>query len=123
VEATANAERSEAYAIRTTFYHYDILDRDGNEILVYHWEPEGFSPVRVPHLHSPAAAPIVLPQRPASAVAGKRTYLNRLHLLTGHVSIEDVAEVLLREFEVLPLRRNWEDILAEGRANLTSEQL
>jgi hypothetical protein len=115
VVAAPDASPRERYSVRTTFYHFDILDRDGNEVVVSHWEPEGISPVRTPHLHVPAAAPIQLPQRPGSAVASRRTYLNRLHLATGPVTIEDVVEVLIREFDVDPLRSDWETVLAANR--------
>lgn len=108
------------YAIRTTFYHYDILDRDGSEIVVYHFEPEGISPVRLPHLHVPAAKSIVLPQRLGSALANRQTHLGKLHLLTGRVQIEDVIEVLIREFAVGPLRADWEAVLARGREQAES---
>lgn len=121
MDGTPDAGQGGPYAIRTTFYHYDILDRDGNEIVVYHLEPEGRGPITLPHLHVSAAAAIVLPQRTTSAVAGQRTFLNRLHLLTGHVFIEDVVEVLIREFAVVPLRRDWETILAAGRTAASSE--
>jgi hypothetical protein len=65
----------------------------------------------------PAAAPLVLPQRPNSAMARRPTYLNQLHLLTGRIVIEDIVEVLIREFAVVPLRTDWERILDDGRAS------
>jgi hypothetical protein len=110
------AQSPESYGARTTFYHCDILDRYHSEIVVYHWEPEGISPVRTPHLHVPAAAPILLPQRPSSALATRKTYLNRLHLATGFVTLADVVGVLIREFAVDPIRADWEEVLATRMA-------
>lgn len=103
------------YEVSSSFYRYDVLDRDGGEVVVFHWEQEGRSPVRTPHLHLPAARPVVLPQRVNSGVAALRTYLNRLHLPTGRILVEDVIELLIREFAAVPLVADWEAILAENR--------
>jgi hypothetical protein len=111
-----NDQQRGPYRVSTTFYNYDILDRTGGEIVVYHWEPEGISPVKTPHLHVSAAAPVVLPQRPESALANRRTYLNKLHLLTGRILLEDVVEMLIREFAAVPLRPDWERVLNDNRA-------
>ena len=50
-------------------------------------------------------------------MARRPTYLNQLHLLTGRIVIEDIVEVLIREFAVVPLRTDWERILDDGRAS------
>ncbi len=103
------------YKVSSSFYRYDILDRDEDEVVVFHWEPEGRSPVRTPHLHLPAATPIVLPQRGGSGVAGAKTHLGKLHLPTGRILIEDVVELLIREFGAVPLNENWAAILEKNR--------
>lgn len=104
------------YLVDTSFYRYDLLDRDGGEVVVFHWEPEGRSPVRTPHLHVSAALPVVLPQRVNSRVAATKTYLNKMHLPTGHIQLEDIVELLIREFAVVPLVQDWEAVVAENRA-------
>jgi hypothetical protein len=85
VDAARDAPGSDRFSVRPTFYHFNVLDRIRNEVVVYHWEPAGLGPVRAPHLHVSAAAPIILPQRPDSGVANRKTFLNRLHLLTGSI--------------------------------------
>jgi hypothetical protein len=109
----------EPYHVSTAFYHFDVLDRDGNEIVVFHWEPEGRGPVHAPHLHLSATTPVVLPQREGSGVAGMKTHLSRLHLPTGQLLIEDVVELLIRDFAVVPLRDDWEHVLADNREATT----
>lgn len=104
------------YSVFDSFHHHDILDRDGREIVVFHWEPEGRGPVREPHLHMPAAEPVVLPQRGGSPLAGAKTHLGNLHLPTGEIGIEAVVELLIRDFAVDPLRADWSDVLAASRA-------
>lgn len=104
------------YAVRTASYRYDILDRDEGEVVVFHWEPEGRGSVRTPHLHLSAAAPIVLPQHPGSRIADRKTHLNRLHLPTGQILVEDVVELLIRDFRAVPLRADWAAVLARSRA-------
>lgn len=105
-----------AFEVRSSFYRYDVLDRNGGEVVVFHWEPGGRSSARTPHLHVPAARPIVLPQRADSGVSGRRTYLNRLHLPTGRLLVEDVVGFLIRDFAVVPLVAEWESVLAENGA-------
>lgn len=104
-----------SHAVSTSFYQYRILDREESEIVVYHWEPEGISPVRTPHLHVPAAPSIVLPQRAGSRRTTEKTHLGGLHLPTGRIGIADIAELLIRDFEVVPRREDWETVLRENR--------
>ena len=103
------------YRVRRTFYRYDVLDWNGGEIVVFHWEPAGRGPVRAPHLHVPAAAPIVLPQQSTSGIAHRKTSLNRLHLPTGPLLVEDIVEFVIRELAVVPLVADWEAVLVENR--------
>ncbi len=49
-------------------------------------------------------------------MAKLKTYLNRLHLPTGRILVEDVVELLIRVFAAVPLVDDWEAILAENRA-------
>lgn len=104
-----------SYEVRTAFYRYDILDRDEGEVVVFHWEPRGRSPVRTPHLHLSAAAPVVLPQRVNSGVGNLKTFLNRLHLPTGPLVIEDVIDLLIRDFAVVPRDDDWEAVIEANR--------
>ncbi len=49
-------------------YRYGLYDRDGREILSYHWHPDARSHVTTPHLHLGAAS------RPGDPMLPKRTY-------------------------------------------------
>lgn len=107
------------FAVSTSFYQYRALDREESEILIYDWAPNGPSPVRTPHLHVPAAGSIILAQRTDSPLAHKRTFLGSLHLPTGQIVLEDIVELLIREFQVVPRHPDWEEVLAAGRAATT----
>ena len=117
-----DGERRGLFEVRTSFYQYKILDREEREIIVYDWAPSGSSPVRTPHLHVPAAGSIVLRQRAASPLENQKTFLGNLHLPTGRILLDDIVELLIREFRVDPLRGDWEDILRENREALGRER-
>lgn len=105
------------YEISTVAYAYTIRDRDERELLAYHWHPEGVSNVTIPHLHIPRHSPIPLPRTdPPRTVA-----LGEMHLPTNHVLLEDVVELLIREFAIAPLRPDWQAALAESRSGLDQE--
>jgi hypothetical protein len=101
------------YEVTSLRYHYDVLDRDEAEIMVFHWDPDGG---RGPHLHVSAAPSIILPQPPGSSMAMRRTMLGDLHIPSGHVSIEDLVELLIAEFHVVPRLANWKAVIAENRS-------
>ena len=108
---------SDEYRVTLAYYAHTIRDRDERELLAYHWHPEGFSDVTAPHLHLPRVAPIPLPRtEPARAVS-----LGEMHVPTNHIHLEDVIELLIREFAFAPLRPDWQAALAENRADLDRE--
>ncbi len=96
---TAGRERS----IRVRGYWYYIYeDADGaRELLAYHWHPD--ASIKRPHLH------------PGPAVMSGLDWLRGLHLPTGHVSIGDFLAVLITDFDVRPLRQDWESLLEQVR--------
>jgi hypothetical protein len=106
------------YEVSTSFYQYAILDFGENEVVIYDWAPHGRSPVRTPHLHVPMAGSAVLQQRQGSPLENQKTYLGSLHFPTGRIFLEDIVELLIREFRVDPRRDDWEEILEENRAAL-----
>ncbi len=107
--------------IRSSSYQYELLDLEEKEIVVYHWHPTGVSAVTMPHLHVSAAGAVELRQRAGSRLAGRKTYLGDFHLPTARIHLEDVVELLIREFSVDPLRNDWEVVLNRNRE--TSERL
>jgi hypothetical protein len=118
VAGTPDSSRRDMFEVVTSYYQYKILDFERNEIVVYDWAPFGPSPVRTPHLHIPAAGSISLKQRAGSALANQKTFLGSLHLPTGYIVLEDIVELLIREFQVVPRRTDWEAVLAANRAVL-----
>lgn len=115
IKRTLDIDARETFSIATSFYQYRILDFHENEIAVYHWHPSGKSSVTHPHLHVTAAGSIVLQQRFGSEIANRKTHLGGIHFPTRHILLEDVAELLVREFSVDPLHSDWQRILRENR--------
>lgn len=92
--------------VTTVEYFYQLATREDQEILSFHWTPEaaGASMVTFPHLHigrAPISGQAVL--RPDD--------LHKAHIPTGRISLEAVIHLAITEFQVRPLRRNWEEIL------------
>jgi hypothetical protein len=89
----------DGWHVSTAQYAYDLLDSDGKQLIAWHWHPgTGMS---IPHLH------LHVPTGPIN---------HKMHLPTGRVSIEAVIRLLIDEFEVLPVRDDYEDILREAEA-------
>ena len=88
------------WRIDQTGYRYEVSERDGLELVAYHWHPGGRSQVIRPHLHA--------------RIRGSDTDHSKLHLPTGFVTPVEVVRFLITEFGVEPLRPDWEDVLAEG---------
>jgi hypothetical protein len=123
VQAPDDAQRGPSpYVVSTSFYQYTILDYEENEVVVYDWAPEGTSPVQTPHVHVPIAGSTVLRQRHRSPLETQKTYLGNLHFPTGRIVLEDIIELLIREFRVDPRRDDWEAILKHNREVLGRER-
>jgi len=93
------------YRVTTRYYSYAIETQDAEEVVGYHWHPDGQSPVRFPHLHLGRAAQIGMPE------------INRkAHFPTGRVAFEDIVELLVGTFGVRPRRNPWQAVIAATRA-------
>ncbi|MFT4038603.1 MAG: hypothetical protein QM692_10520 [Thermomicrobiales bacterium] len=103
------------FEARTTGYLYRILDMANRELAAYHWHPDGSSTVTTPHLHVPGAEAVVMAQPQGSPRAGQKTHLGKVHFPTGHIGLDDVAELLIRDFAVVPARRDWQAVLQAHR--------
>ena len=115
IQRTLDIGTRETHSIVTSFYQYRILDYQENEIAVYHWHPTGKSSVTHPHLHVSAAGSIELRQRIGSKLASRKTHLGRVHFQTRQILLEDVVELLIREFSVDPRHSDWQRIVQENR--------
>lgn len=107
--------KQEPYKVSTRHYQYRILDIAGREIVIYDWHPSGSSSFTTPHVHVPGAGAITLAQRPGNPRLGVKTHLGDMHLPTAHIVLEDVVELLIRDFQVDPQRSNWESVLRDNR--------
>ena len=115
-----HASDAAVFTVSSAYYAYDILDLEEQEILLYHWHPAGVSPVTDPHLHlSSRILPITVASRGRSP---QRVSLADMHIRTGRVLLEDVVRVLIDEFKVMPLRRDWQDVLARNRQAFHSDR-
>lgn len=91
------------WKVETVAYYYTVIEADAphRDIFGYHWHPQGRSPITYPHLHLHSGADVGAP-RMADA-----------HFPTGRIAVEQVLRLLIKEFDVTPLRDDWETILQE----------
>jgi len=95
-------------------YSYRLLERNGRELLVFHWHPDPTVPAPTfPHLHVSARLTVATPRGEPDALP-----LAKLHLPTGHVSLPAVVRMLIEEFAVRPLTSTWQARLMEAEATL-----
>jgi hypothetical protein len=86
------------WVVRLAGYSYAVVGSQGGEIVVFHWHPDGRSPITEPHLHV------------KGTIAG--VDLSKAHVPTGMVSIPSFLRFLIRDLGIEPLRPDWEPILA-----------
>lgn len=99
------------YTTQTISYQYRIADISEHDLAVYDWHPDGKSSVTTPHLHVLCAEPIQMAQRPGSPREGVKTHLGKVHFPTARIFLEDIAELLIRDFAVVPARSDWQAVL------------
>ncbi|RIK37062.1 MAG: hypothetical protein DCC58_18515 [Chloroflexi bacterium] len=91
---------------RDVAYSYTISDRDGRELVAWHWHPVGVSAETAPHVHLSGVAPLDLGR-------GLRALpLADLHVPSGQVTLAGIARFLIAEAGIQPQRRNWREVLA-----------
>lgn len=104
VDQTVSEERRRDFAVTTTNWEFNVYDLDEREIIAYHWHPHSVSDRKSPHFH---VGSILIDTRRHDL--GAR--FSRLHLPTGVVTIADIARMLIEEFDVVPIHRNWDETL------------
>lgn len=114
VETLATGRQSAK--VRTIAYSYDILDREGRELLAYHWHPRTVGPL-FSHLHISSRIGTLPVGRNVRPVA-----LGEMHLPTSHVPFGAVVRLLITEFQIAPRRGDWEATLTAGEATLATKQ-
>lgn len=98
------------WQVSTVAYAYTLQEVNGPEILSYHWHPNVPNSVSFPHLHL------------GYGTAIQREELWGAHLPTGRVILEDFVRLLVEEFGVPPERADWEDALAQSRAEFEADR-
>lgn len=103
-----NASNRHTWTATIASYRYGLYDRDGREILSYHWHPDTYSHMTTPHL------------RLGGGVAVWRPDFAKAHIPTGHVTLEAVLLLAIEELalDVTPLRTDWRDILTHAHSNI-----
>ena len=98
--------QDEESRVTTKYYLYSIADSEKNDLIGFHYHPElTEDPVLYPHIH-------------AYAKDDKRYLalnLHRKHIPSGRVTLEDVIHWLIEELKVKPLRKDWEQVLADAK--------
>jgi hypothetical protein len=88
---------------RTEGYWYVLHDEDGEEAIAFHWHPWRLSARPHVHVHTDQAG---------STVMGH--HLNKLHLVTGRITVEQVVRFAVEEFGV-SARPDYDHILTRNQ--------
>lgn len=90
------------FKVTTTAYLYALETEHDEEIVAYHWHPEGTT-ISFPHLHI------------GSSVASSSSNFKKKHLLTGRVALEQVLRLAVQDFGVKPIKTDWGTILEDAQ--------
>jgi hypothetical protein len=83
------------WKVSTAAYIYSIQDKQGHELLAYHWHPTSTPQYDYPHLHVHSGV------------------LAKLHLPTRPISLEEALRLLITQLNVKPFKKEWEKVLRE----------
>lgn len=93
--------------VTTKYYLYSVADANGKDLLGFHFHPDlTEDPVLYPHIHTYAK------QDPRFL----SLELQRKHIPSGRVALEDVIRWLISEMNVKPRRKDWDDVLTKAKA-------
>lgn len=79
-----------------------------SEVVLFHWHPRSTGLRQDPHLHLGSS------QLTATSVVTRKT-----HVPSGRIAFESVIELLIAEFNVVPQRPDWAEVLQESLARFT----
>lgn len=85
------------WKVSTAAYFYALHDAEQRELIAFHWHPETEGQ-KDPHLHFYGASNVA-------------AFLEKVHLPTGRISLEQFLRFLIVELKVKPLRNDWEPVL------------
>ena len=91
------------WSVSIAGYEYALDDLESRqEIISFHWDPVGDSPVTTPHLH-------IACSQPGFPITRKQ------HIPTGCISLEEFLRFAITELGVRPRKKNWAQILDRNR--------
>lgn len=88
------------YKVRTRGYLYHLLRDERDEVLLFHWHPDGSSRVKTPHLHIGDAV-------------NATGLLAKAHVPTGRISLEEVLLLAIDELGVTTLRPDGRTVIED----------
>ena len=91
------------WKVSTAGYLYALEDLHRREYIGYHWHPESRSDETTPHLHV------------GPAICQEKHLLDKQHVPTGRISLEEVLRFAITALDVKPLRPDWADILGHNQ--------
>jgi hypothetical protein len=92
--------------LTTKYYLYSVADSDGKDLVGFHFHPDlTEDPVLYPHIHAYAK------QDPRFMALD----LQRKHIPSGRVALEDVIRWLISELKVKPRRDDWDEVLKKAK--------
>jgi hypothetical protein len=108
-----------SWYVLTHMYEYRLLDHDQTELLVYHWQPGlMFQGPDHPHLHVSASLRAQVNAQEEQSIA-----LDRLHVVTGLVTLGAIVRMLISEFRIAPGRSDWQQTLTRTASVLGEEAI
>jgi hypothetical protein len=96
---------ADQWTTRPASYLHHVYDRDGREIVAFHWHPErrGYD---APHAHfRQLNDPIPM---------------GKVHVPTGWIPLPTVVRFLIEELDVEPLRPDWREVLEEAERTVVA---
>lgn len=99
------AERGrDPWKVEATAYYHALETPDAKEIVAFHWHPSQASTFAHPHMHLGAG------------IGADLGILEKTHIPTGRIALEDVLKFAILELGVEPKRDDCHDVLSETRA-------
>jgi len=90
-------------------YFYQLRERDGPEVIAFHWHPGRPNQPPFPHVH-------------VQSRVGSVEISHRFHIPTGRVPIEAVVRFLITELDVQPRRDDWARVLDDGEQQFNARR-
>jgi hypothetical protein len=87
-----------SYAYGVKVQSKKLKEGDSDDVLIWHWHPY-ISEHPKPHVHPPITHRLLGLELP------------KLHVPTGRVSFEDVVRFLIDELRVVPVRKDWSEVV------------